>query len=207
MGEQRSRRGILAGFVPGALLALCACVALAEAVPSAPMIAGETAFAREMESSGQLLTARGAGIRHFLFLDVYAIALYAPSSLAGGEDLLGRHEPIHLEIVALRDLGAKRFIDALEDGLRDNHTDEQFRQLESARAAFAEALTKEGEVRKGTHIALYRNGAGNTVLRIDGTQRLDLDAPGFFDALLRIWIGKSPVDESLKDRLLGRPKP
>lgn len=61
-----------------------------------------------------------------------------------------------------------------------------------------------GSVKKGTTIHMNLvPGAGTRVL-VDGAQKgADIPGDDFFNAILKIWLGKSPVDEDLKEALLG----
>ena len=61
-----------------------------------------------------------------------------------------------------------------------------------------------GTVKKGTSIQLnYVPGSGIRTL-VEGAQKgPDIQGEDFYAALLKIWLGKSPADNSLKTALLG----
>ncbi|MDP3610346.1 MAG: chalcone isomerase family protein, partial [Rubrivivax sp.] len=50
----------------------------------------------------------------------------------------------------------------------------------------------------------YVPGVGTSVLVNGKAQGEPVKEPEFFNALLRIWLGPKPADESLKAALLGR---
>lgn len=67
------------------------------------------------------------------------------------------------------------------------------------------ALMKSfGSVKKGTTIHMNLvPGSGLRVL-VDGAQKgRDIAGDDFYNALLKIWLGNSPVDSDLKKALLG----
>ena len=166
--------------------------------------AGGTQFTGGIAVDGTPLVANGAGVRTRFFAKVYAAALYLPARSSNTAAILGSEAPAALHIVMLRDLGADRFVEALETGLAKNLPAARYAQLAAPRAELAAALRAVGEARKGDRIELLRPPSGKTRLLVNGSVRAEIDAPGFFAALLHIWLGESPVDPALKEGLLGR---
>ena len=89
----------------------------------------------------------------------------------------------------LRNVDAETFAGALNDGLRDNHTEAQFNSLKPQIDALNANLKAVGEAKKGAVILF------EFIPVIPGEE--------FFTAVLRIWIGDKPVDGSLKKGLIG----
>jgi hypothetical protein len=64
-------------------------------------------------------------------------------------------------------------------------------------------MSEVGMLKKGGVVLLdYLPGAG-TRITVNGQERITIKGEDFFQALLRIWIGKKPVDGRLRDAMLG----
>ena len=65
-------------------------------------------------------------------------------------------------------------------------------------------LKSIGEAKKGDAINFDYTPEGGTRISVNGQPRGD-PIPGaeFFSAVLRIWLGEKPADESLKKGMLG----
>lgn len=153
------------------------------------------------------LILNGAGLRSKLFLKVYAIGLYLPQRAATTADILALHGPKRIHIVALRDLSAEQFADALVKGIHKNHGEAELATLNPRLEGFRATLLAQGEAVKGTVILLdwLPDGTdGITRLTVNGKQ-VGNPVPGedFYQALLRIWLGERPAEGGLKRDLLG----
>jgi hypothetical protein len=103
----------------------------------------------------------------------------------------------------LRDVGADQFIDALAEGIKENHSEAQAKALEPRVKELGATMAAIKEARKGMTIALDWNGSA-TQLVIDGKPAgRPIEGEDFYRALLRIWLGDKPVQEDLKKALLG----
>jgi hypothetical protein len=61
-----------------------------------------------------------------------------------------------------------------------------------------------GKVKKGDIVTLDWIPGTGTVSAVNGKQQGEaLPDPGFYSAVLRIWLGEKPADSSLKPLLLG----
>jgi hypothetical protein len=60
-----------------------------------------------------------------------------------------------------------------------------------------------GVIKKGGTITLdYLPGTG-TRITVNGEEKITIKGEEFFQAMLRIWIGKKPVDGGLRNAMLG----
>jgi hypothetical protein len=104
----------------------------------------------------------------------------------------------------LRDVGAEQFSGALTDGVKANHSEEEFRRLEPRLRELGATMATLKEAKKGMAISLDFAGA-NTQLVVDGKPvGKPIAGEDFYRALLRIWLGEKPVQEDLRKALLGR---
>lgn len=179
--------------------ALLAAAALAA---GAAEVAGVTFEPRERVGSAEL-TLNGAGLRKRAFFQVYAIGLYLPEKRRAAAEAIGLPGPKRVAIHMLRDVGAEQFTEALAEGLRDNHSEADFKAIEPRMRQFVELMKGIGEAKKGMRITLDWTGAG-TVLSVDGRAAgAPISGEDFYRALLRVWLGERPVQADLKPALLG----
>ena len=183
-------------LLTGALLACATAIALAAEVEGV-----------RLEDKTQLesrdLVLNGAGLRKRLFFKVYVIGLYLPekkTDAAGATQVAG---PKRVAIHMLRDVGAEQFTEALVEGLRENHSQADWRALEPRVKQLADIMAEVKEAKKGMALALDWTGA-ETRLLVNGKQAgKPIAGEDFYRALLRIWLGDHPVQEDIKKHLLG----
>lgn len=154
--------------------------------------------------ANQSLLLNGAGVRVKIIVDVYAAGLYVPHKEHDATALLGQPGAKSLQIVLLRDLTGEDFADAMVKGFRKNNSDNDIAKFQPKIDELHKLMLGFGTVKKGTTIRIdHAPGAGTRVL-VDGVQKgSDLAGEDFYNALLRIWLGGSPVDSELKEALLG----
>ena len=138
-------------------------------------------------------------------LKIYAIGLYLPRSGNSAEAVMASSGPKRIQITTLRELGASEFADALVDGLKRNHSDAELAKLQPRIDDFRNAIIALKSTPAGSQIRLEWLPGSGTRLSV-GNEARGKDIPGedFYRALLRIWIGEKPVDQDLKNALLGK---
>jgi hypothetical protein len=146
------------------------------------------------------LSLTGAGLRKRVFFQVYAIGLYVRDPKS---DPVSQPGPKRVQIHMLRDVGADQFINALAEGIKENHSEAQAKALEPRVRELGDTMAAVKEAKKGMVIALDWNGSATQVV-IDGKPAgRPIEGEDFYRALLRIWLGDKPVQEDLKKALLG----
>ncbi|MBY0464590.1 MAG: chalcone isomerase family protein [Burkholderiales bacterium] len=157
-----------------------------------------------MQVASAPLVLNGAGLRTRAFFKVYVAALYVPKKSADAATLLAQTGPRRVAITMLRDVDAATFAGALNDGLKDNHTEAQLAALKPQIDQLNAAFKQVGEAKKGDLIQLdFAPDVGTRVV-VNGQPRGSAMAgDAFFSALLRIWLGDKPADGGLKKGLLG----
>ncbi len=152
------------------------------------------------------LVLNGAGVRTRIIFDVYVLGLYLPEKRTTPDAILALPGAKRVAIRMLRDVGAEQFSSALTDGVRANHSEEEFRRLEPPLKQLAATMMELKEARKGMAITLDF-AAAQTQLTVDGKAAgKPVAGEDFYRALLRIWLGDKPVQEDLKKALLGQGK-
>jgi len=149
------------------------------------------------------LVLNGAGLRKRVVFNVYVIGLYLPEKKTDAAAVLQLSGPKRAAIHMLRDVGAEQFTDALVDGLRENHSEADFKALEPRVKDLAGIFAEIKEAKKGMTITLDWTGSA-TQLTVNGKPAgKPIVGEDFYRALLRIWLGDKPVQNDLKKSLLG----
>ncbi|MDP2677853.1 MAG: chalcone isomerase family protein [Rhodoferax sp.] len=162
----------------------------------------------KLEATSQLGAAKlqlnGAGLRTKVFFKVYVAALYTPQKATTAAQLLAQTGARRVTITMLRNVDAESFASALNDGLRDNHTEAQFAAMKPRIDALNANLKAVGEAKKGDVIHFEFAPDAGTQVTVNGQARGSVIAgEDFFTAVLRIWLGDKPVDDKLKNALIG----
>lgn len=147
----------------------------------------------------------GAGLRKKAFFKVYAMALYLPEKQASAEAVLAARGNKRIAIQLLRDLSAQQFADALNEGVASNHSETEMATLKDRLKQFSDAVLSIGEAKTGTVVLIDWTAESGTQLNVNGQAKGKLIAgEDFYKALLKIWLGNDPVQDDLKQALLGK---
>ena len=180
------------------LLMLCAQLALAAEV------AGVKVDERVKLGSSEL-QLNGSGVRTRLIFKVYVGALYLPERKSGAAEVLALRGAKRVSMTLLRDLDAKQLTDALEEGVRANHSEAEIAALKERLDALVAVMNEIGNAKEKTVITLDFLPEAGTGVTIDGAPRgKPIPGEDFFIALLKIWLGEKPVDAGLKKAMLGQ---
>lgn len=151
-----------------------------------------------------LLQLNGAGVRTRAIFKVYVAGLYVPQKARDAGALLAQKGARRIAITMLRSVDAETFAGALNDGLRNNHSEAQLAGFKAQIDALNASLKAVGEAKKGDLIHFEFVPETGTRVTVNGQARGSVIAgEEFFTAVLRVWIGDKPVDASLKKGLLG----
>lgn len=151
------------------------------------------------------LTINGAGIRKKAVFKVYAMALYLPEKRAAADAVLSSKGAKRIAIHLLRDLSAQQFVEALQEGMANNHSEAEMAGLKDRLKLFSDTLLAIGEARSGNIFVIDWLPESGTRLLINGQNKgKDIAGEDFFKALLKIWLGNKPVQDDLKVALLGK---
>lgn len=154
--------------------------------------------------AGQQLQLNGAGMRKMMIIKVYALGLYVQRKDTNVQTVMNQPGPKSLHVVMMRDVKAQKLIDALVSGVEDNSSEAEFAALQPRLNRLAAGLRAAGEVEEDSIVKLeYFPNVGTVVSYKNQVIVKDLPGEDFYRALMRIWLGESPVDRSLKSKLLG----
>ena len=156
-----------------------------------------------VQVEGKDLSLNGGGLRRRFVFKVYVIGLYLAEKTRDAAQALAQPGAKRVSLHMLRDVGADTFSEALLEGLKANHSEAEYRGLEPRVKQLEAIMAKVGEAKKGMVIALDWAG-GATRVSIDGRPAGEpIAGEDFYRALLRIWLGEHPVQDDIKQDLLG----
>lgn len=185
-------------------LLLAALAALSLNLAQAVEVAGVKFDDKSRLGNGDLVV-NGAGLRKKAFFKVYAMALYLPEKQGEVEGALNTRGPKRISISLLRDLSAQQFVDALQEGIAENHGEAEYAMLKERVKQFSEAMLSVGEAKTGTSVLIDWLPETGTRLTVNGQIKgKDIAGEDFYKALLKIWLGNKPVQGDLKQALLGK---
>jgi hypothetical protein len=155
----------------------------------------------QLVNSDTSLVLNGAGIREKFFMDIYIGALYLPVKTPDANAILGDTGPASILMHFLyKEVSKKKITDGWNEGLAANTSTAEMKALKPDLEKFNNLFLT---VRKGDVIRIdYLPGTG-TEVRINGKWRGTVKGEAFFRALLKIWLGSSPVTRDLKAGMLG----
>jgi len=201
IGPSSMRRTILTSFLPALLLATAA---LLSGPAHAAQVAG-VSYPPRLAVAGQPLVLNGAGIRYRFVVQVYTAGLYLPAPATTAEQALAMPGPKRLHIQMLRDIDGNTLGRLFTRGMEDNSTRAEFAQAIAGTLRLAEMFAAKKRLAAGEHFSVeWLPGRGTQVYVNGQPQGEPIQAPEFFTALMRIWLGQQPADAQLKDALLGR---
>jgi hypothetical protein len=154
--------------------------------------------------AGQTLNLNGVGLRKRAIFKVYVAGLYAGQKTADAAAIINEKGARRVSLRMLRDVDASSFIDSFNDGLKNNHTEAQLTALKAQTDMLTSTLKSIGEAKKGDTINFDYTPDGGTRITLNGQPKGDaIPGADFFSAVLRIWLGDKPADETLKKGMLG----
>lgn len=148
------------------------------------------------------LVLNGAGLRTRLMFKVYVAGLYLPHKSSSSQEIVGGTGPRRVVLKMLRDVDGDTLLGALQEGLHDNLGEAELAALQPAITQFAKVFQSVGNTRSGDTVVLDITGDGLFV-SINGNPRGQVADAVFGHALLKVWLGEKPVQDSLKKALLG----
>ena len=183
------------------LLAICF---LLPALASAAVVVEGVKVPAAARVGGQQLVLNGAGLRSIMMIHVYVAALYLPEKKDTARDVLSLPGAKRISMTPKVDIKDYRLIEALNEGIRENHSQAEVEKLKSRMEALNAIMSTIGTAHNGAVINLdYVPGTG-TQVSLNGERRgPPIAGEDFYRAILRIWLGEAAVDNSLKKALLG----
>lgn len=176
----------------------------AATVPAAIEV-GDVTFTGSIPLAGKTLLLQGAGLRQIVFFKVYGAALYVEKHAASTADVFSADTPRAVRLGLLRHVKGADFIEALESGLDANLTPEGKKAITNELNQLKDLMRAIGDVKEGDMVDFEYAPATGTTLRLNGKPvGPSIAGKALYDAVLAIWIGDRPIDDRLKDAMMGK---
>jgi hypothetical protein len=168
-------------------------------------LAGGVKFEQTAQLGGKALTLNGAGIRYKAIFKVYAAGLYLGSHASTPEAVYAAPGPKRIRIVMYRDIDANELGKLFTQGMEKNVSPAEFTRAINGTIRLGELFATRKKLLAGDYFDVdWVPGTGSTVLVNGKAETLPIKEPEFFNALMSIWLGKSPADSQLRLALLGQ---
>lgn len=154
---------------------------------------------------GTALQLNGAGIRYKAVFKVYTAGLYLSQKADTPETALASTGPKRMHITMLREIDANELGKLFTRGVEDNTPKGEYARLVPGLIRMGEVFSAHKKLLPGDTFTIDWLPGQGTVIAVKGqVQGQPFKEPEFFQALMRIWLGKNPADHLLKDALLGK---
>lgn len=151
------------------------------------------------------LQLNGAGIRYKAVFKVYTAGLYLGAKANTTEAVLAMAGPKRLTITMLRDIDSSELGRLFSRGMEDNLDRQTFAKLIPGVMRMSQVFSDHKRLKEGDSFVIdWVPGAGTVLTVKDEVQGEPFKEPAFYEALMRIWLGKKPADWKLKEALLGK---
>lgn len=157
-------------------------------------------FNTELKLDGENLVINGAGLREKYFMDLYVAGLYLPKKTEDAKKVIydDTEMAIHIKIVS-SSVTRERFIESVNAGFATSkHGSASKEEIKKFVGFFSESIEE------GDKIYLdYIPGKGVRVTK-NGVVKGTIPGLDFKKAIFGMWFGTPPVQESLKNEMLGK---
>ncbi len=179
-------------------------LALACAMPAQAIEVSGVKVEDAVSVAGKELKLNGAGMRAILFVKFYAIGLYLSEKKTSPADAQAVAGPRRIALHIQREINSDEFGQLFIKGMNNNSTKEEKSKVIAQTIKFGEMFASMEPVKKGDVITLDWIPGTGTVAGLNG-KKIGETMPdiAFYNAVLRIWLGDMPAQESVKRELLG----
>ncbi len=157
-----------------------------------------------VQVGSQSLKLNGAGVRYKVFFKVYVAALYLPEEKNTTADILAMPGAKRVTLVMMRELSNDDLGQRFMDGLRANLDIDERSKLIKPMISFGKMFSLVPVLKKGDILTFDWVPGTGVVCQFNGQKIGEtINDLSFYNAVLRIWIGKEPADEALKQKMLN----
>lgn len=186
-----------------AFIAACMAVAMTTGSVQAAEVAG-IKLDETVRLANQDLKLNGAGIRYKAIFKVYVAGLYLTEKKNTVPDVLAASGAKRVIIVMLRDVSNEELGRGFMSGINQNSDRNEKAKYITQLQKFGEIFASIPELKKGDVLTTDWIPGTGTIIHVNGKKVSEaLPDQGFYNALLKIWIGDKPVDTKLKPAMLG----
>ena len=155
--------------------------------------------------AGKELKLNGAGVRTRIVVKVYVLGLYLTEKKDSAAGVLESTGPRRFTLTMMREVTGDELGQAFMAGITANTDKAERSKFVNQLAQFGDAFVSIPQAKKGDTVTVDWVPDTGTVMYFNGKQQGEaMKDIGFYNAILKIWLGDKPVDSSLKPALLGK---
>ena len=190
-----------------ALSFLFAALWLSAGVAAATLNVAGVKLEDSVEMQGRKLQLNGAGVRYKFVVKVYVAGLYLSQPARSTSEVMDAPGPKRMSITMLRDIDTNELGKLFTRGVENNIAKGSLSRLIPGLLRMGQIFSDHKKLLAGDSFQIdWLPGVG-TVITVQGkVQGEPFKEPEFFNAMMGIWLGKSPADWQLKEALLGSQK-
>jgi hypothetical protein len=156
-----------------------------------------------MQVGDTVLQLNGGGIRTKFFFKIYVGALYLPEKQTSAEAIIADNRAHRVVLYILHELSSEKLYNSVHEAIEGNHTPAEMSALGAQLNQLKDIFDSVHEVKPNDIVMLDYLPASGTRVTVNGSERGTIAGAGFSRALLRIWLGRNPVQDDLKKGMLG----
>lgn len=168
---------------------------------SAQTKVGDVTVPATYKVGDNILTLNGAGMREKLWFDLYVGSLFVQQKTTSGSEVMNADAPMVVTLdITSSVITREKMVDAIMEGFEKStkkNVGPYQKRIDQLLGAFS------GDIVVGDKFALvYEPGKGVTLLK-NGEAKTTVEGLDFKKVLFGIWLGADPVDDDLKEGMLG----
>lgn len=161
-------------------------------------------FADSAKVGGKELQLNGLGVRTKVIFKVYAAGLYLTEPAATVEAVMKNEGPRRMQLVMMREVTSDEFGNSFMSGLNNNLEAQEKTRIVTQISKFGEMFAQIDGLKKGDVLDLDWVPGSGTTCYLNGKKIGETTQDvAFHNAVLKIWLGNKPADNSLKPKLLA----
>ncbi len=146
----------------------------------------------------------GASTRKKASHSIYVGGLYLQNKTHNLNEILEDSGPKRILLYCkTSSISPKAFVKSFDQGLTINNTPEVLAELDEEISDFL-SLWKNNLIHRGDEIWIDYLPEEGTRVSINGEVKTAIKGRAFYNAFLRAWLGKYPVNKQLKNAMLGK---
>ena len=158
----------------------------------------------EVQVGKNQLQLNGAGVRSKFVFDIYVGALYLAQKTSSAQAIINDPGPKQVNMYFVySEVSQEKMINGWNEGFEKVLDAAQREQLKSQIETFNHAF---GKTFAGDVIEVVYSPESGTRVIVNKETKATISGFDFHQAVMKVWLGDDPVDEDLKQGMLGKSK-
>ena len=161
-------------------------------------------FTDTLKLGGKNLQLNGVGVRSGLVNKMYVAGLYLQARATTAEEVLTAQGPRRITLVMMHDISSDDLGDAFIKALNNNVDQLEKKKMVRHLVQFGEMFASVPGLKRGDKVDVDWSPETGTQCYVNSRKLGDaIPDLGFYNAILKIWLGANPSDPALKPKLLA----